>query len=179
MKTCSQISSKKFLLIKMMTLCSSSHCKAPVARGNKWALSQVSQECKHCDRIKKCERPEGPNAVNMSLSLVILHQRFPQWQFIIALPLLSLSRSLSVACLTPPAFLLHLPYNPSCEGARELLLQGLKIPAPRQWSVTCLCQLPDPSEPSTLAHLCQSSFFNLELCRVKRALPTPNMTHVS
>lgn len=189
MVTYSQISTNMLLFIKMaelnlfngarMRLCSSNPCQVPVARGTKWAQSKVSQECKHCDRIKKCERPEGPNAVYVSLSLVILHQRFPQWQFIIALPLLLLSRSLSVASLTLPAFLLHLPYNPSCESARELLLQGLKIPAPRQWSVTWLCQLPDPSEPFTLAHLCQSHFFNLEPCHVNLALPKPNMTHVS
>lgn len=90
-----------------------------------------------------------------------------------------LARSLSVASLTLPAFLLHLPYNPSCESARELLLQGLKIPAPRQWSVTCLCQLPDPFEPSTLALLCQAHFYHLELCHVNLALPKPYGTRVS
>lgn len=90
-----------------------------------------------------------------------------------------LTLCLSVASLTLLPSLLHLPYNPSCKSASELLLAGLKIPAPWQWSVTCLCQLPDPFEPSTLAHLCQSHFFHLELCHINLALPKPNMTHVS
>lgn len=88
------------------TLCESNHCMVPAAKGNKWAQSKLSKECKHCDRIKKCvERPQGTHVACMSLSLVILHQRFPQWQFIIALPLLSLTYSLSLCCLLNSASL--------------------------------------------------------------------------
>lgn len=74
----------------------------------------------------------------MSLPLVILHQRFPQWQ------LLLLFLSLSCHCLSLSSQPLSFPIFYSrptilfCKSASELYLSGLKIPAPWQCSVTCL-----------------------------------------
>lgn len=80
---------------------------------------------------------QGPQL--MPLSLVILHQRFSQRQFIIAPTLSPLSLSFALLLLPPPPALCFCwPNNPSCESASELLLQDLKIPAPWQWSATCL-----------------------------------------
>lgn len=72
------------------------------------------------------------------LSPVIFHQRSSQWQFIIAPSLSSLSLSFAFPLPPPPALCFHRLNNPSCESASELLLPGLKIPAPWQWSATCL-----------------------------------------
>lgn len=149
---CSIRDANVFRLWKQTSLRCVPHCKSriiavtPVAEGkyvaSVWAIKQKSSSI--ITKLRsECWRPAGRE----SLPLVILDQRFPQWQF-------TMPRSLC-------HYLVHLPYNPFCKSASELWLLGLKIPAPlTMYCDASFCQLPDPCEPTFLAHLHQSPFLS-------------------
>lgn len=148
------------------------------------SLNYQTKEFQRHNEIKKCVlRPRGTHTALLSLPLVILHQRFPQWQCINALTLspvtvflpLSLSHlfdSLSLSfAVAPPSFLWKCQWT---------VAAGPKNTCPlTMFCDASFCQLPDPFEPTFLAHLHQSHFFLLEVCHTNLAVPNSNMTRVS
>lgn len=111
-------------------------------------------------------------AVLLSLSLVILHQRSPQWQFIIAL---SLPFSLSLPCGDISILLVRVPANCVAEGPKNNLLPvrlgGFLMRLPASYlihlSLLFLC-----------GSICclQTPIFFLKLCHSSLAVSKPDLT---